>query len=210
MSRSAAEAVAFTPLHLALTPELSISGLWLRGEGRLTVLFLHDFGADLGAVLPVLANLGVPEAHKIAVDLPGHGMSDGTAEDAAPALDLLCDALGAEGHGPFVIVGCGHSADLAWTLGGRKDVFGLSLVSPVLGKAGAATREPFQRGPVLVFLATASPEVVTSWSALKMRLRARWLSVSLAVRHEDLVAFRNCDRQISSHIGGFVRDLMAM
>lgn len=209
MSGPAAQAVTFAPLHMALTPDLSISGQWLRGAGRITVLALHDIGADLDAVLPLLANIGLPEAHKIAVDLPGHGLSDGAQSDALPALDLLCDRLAGEGHGPLVIVGFGHSAGLAWQLGRRDDVLGLCLVSPVAGAQAAAAEQPFRRAPVLVFLAAASPPVIAAWAAYKARLRGRWLSVSLAVTHDDLTALRGCERQVASHLGGFARDLMA-
>ncbi len=203
------DAVAFEPLHVALTPELSISGMWLPGDGKLTVLFLHDHGADLDAVLPLVAGLRLPEAHKVAIDLPGHGLSGGQSEEAPQSLSMLCDALGAEGRGPFVIVGCGYAARLAWTLGSRRDVLGLVLISPVLDDAVPLTPEPFRRAPVLVFLAAQSPEVVSAWAKLKTRLRARWLSASLAVTHDDLIALRDCDRQVASHIGGFARDLMS-
>lgn len=205
------QAVAFEPLHVVLASGHSLSGLWLRGAGRLTVLFLHDHDhdADLDAVLPLLAQMGMPEAHKIALDLPGHGLSEGAPEHAAQALSMFCDRLGAEGQGPFVVVGCGRSAGLAWTLGSRGDVLGTVLVSPDFADAGVTEPEPFRRTPVLVFLAAASPEFVAAWTALRARLRARWLSVSLAVTHEDLLALRGCDRQIASHLAGFARELMA-
>lgn len=207
MSAPAADTVTFEPLHVGLTSGSSISGMWLRGEGQVTILFLHDRGADLDAVLPLLAGLRIPEAHKVAIDLPGHGLSEGAEEDAEQSLSMLCDALAADGHGPFVVVGCGHAARLAWVLGGRDDVLGVSLVSPVLD--GPMTPEPFRRAPVLVFLAAASPEVVAAWNTLKTRLRARWLSASLAITHDELLGLRGCDSQVASHIGGFARDLMA-
>lgn len=202
-----ADVTVFEPLQVALSPDLTVSGIWLRGEGRLTVLFLHDQGVDLDAVLPLLAGLRMPEAHKLAFDLPGHGLSGGVVSDAGQSLSALCDSLAVDGHGPFVIVACGHSARLAWGLAKRSDVIGLGLVSPVLD--GPLPPESFSRAPVLVFLAAASPEVVAAWTALKVRLRARWLSASLALTHDDLVGLRGCDGQIASHISGFVRDLMA-
>lgn len=192
------------PLHAEL-PGATIAGAWLRGEGRLTILFLHDEGADLDAVMPAVTNVGVPEAHKLALDLPGHGLS--STGDALTSISALLDRLTTEGSGPFVIVAHGRSASLGWGLGSRPDVIGLALVSPVL--AGDLPPATTLRVPVIVFLAEASPAIVSAWKMLKLKLRARWMSVSMHVSHDELAGCAaSCSRQTASHINGFVRSLL--
>jgi pimeloyl-ACP methyl ester carboxylesterase len=206
MSSDSASVPLLTPLHVELPGGHVVAGTWLPGEGRLTLIFLHDLGADLDAVMPVAVNVGVPEANKLALDLPGHGLS--SSGDQLPILSALLDQLAAEDSGPFVIVGHGHSASLAWALGTRPDVLALALVSPVLDDALLPAIA--LRLPVIVFVAEASPEVAAAWQALKVRLRARWMSVSMHVSHEDLAGCADhCSRQTASHLNGFVRNLLA-
>lgn len=201
-----ARSLQLTPLHAELPGGRVVAGAWLRGEGRFTIMFLHDEGADLDAVMPVVANVGLPEAHKLAVDLPGHGLSNGG--EGLPALAELCDRLAEESGGRFVIVACGRSASLAWALGSRTDVMGLALVSPVLD--GDTPPVATLRVPVVVFLAEASPAIVSAWTTLKSKLRARWMSVSMHVSHEELAGCADsCSRQTASHLNGFIRNLLA-
>lgn len=86
---------------------------WQWPDSDLAILLLHDFGADLDKVRWLgerFANAGV---HVLAIDLPGHGLSDGElksegAEAVTASYRSLCDSV----NGAVAVVANGASAHL--------------------------------------------------------------------------------------------------
>lgn len=179
-----------------------LHGLRLPGAARMRLLFLHRRGSDLDAVLPLMHLVGLPEADKIAVDLPGHGLSP-DAGDPQAALSRACDGLGREVA--LLVVACGDAAALGWTLAARPDVAGLCLLAPS-GRPPAD--DAFLRRPVLVFLPSGA-DAAAQWQRFKARLRARWLEISLSATLDGMLRPEEPDcRQVATHLQGFARELL--
>lgn len=179
-----------------------LHGVRLSGQGRMRVLFLHDQSADLDSVLPLMRFVGLPEADKFALDLPGHGLST-EMEDPAAALFLACEALsGADA--PLLVVACGSSSPLGWNLAQKAGSAGLCLVAP---DCGDLIDDTLLRCPVLTFLPSFA-DAQSEWRKYKARLRARWLEVSMVSGLEEMLQPVTGDyRQVASHLQGFAREL---
>lgn len=187
-------------------PGGSLAAVIEPGEGLFTVVLLHDHGADLDAMVPLLASLPLTEARRIALDLPGHGLSDEYAEGAeADRVVAWLGDLKARGWGPFVIVAAGDTAPLAWELAVRTRIAGLCLIAPT-GNATPLERLP-PALPLLAFIAGGSPERLCQWHGFRDKARGQWLSVSTTATHAELVSIDPAIRgQLASHLAGFARE----
>jgi len=157
-----------------------------------TVLFLHDGGGTAATWQAQLVGVS-QSARCIAMDLPGHGRSEGVGaasigEYRQRVLDFL-DALAI--RWPVVVVGVCLGASIAvdLALAAPERVAGLILsgVSEGGRTCAAATREEISRGdaaPAFVmdlFSETASRQVISAQMT-------RWRNTSPTVRYGDLMA----------------------
>ncbi len=168
------------------------------------LVFLHPPGSDLDAVMPLLHLVGLPEADKVALDLPGHGLS-ADAPDVDAALSRACDSLGPPA--PLLVVACGEAGTWGWRLAARQETVGLCLLAP---SGGETLDSAFLRRPGVVFLPSGSEADATRWQHYQVRLRARWLKVSVPASSLDemLRPDAACCRQVATHLQGFARELL--
>ena len=86
---------------------------WPWPDSDLAILLLHDFGADLDKVRWLCERFAGAGVHVLALDLPGHGLSEGEvksegAEALGAAYRFLCDTV----KGAVAVVANGASAHL--------------------------------------------------------------------------------------------------
>jgi pimeloyl-ACP methyl ester carboxylesterase len=130
-------ALVRSPIEIPIEGGLTLRGVEIDGGrgGRAVILLVHDLDGDLdefGSLPEVLAALGY---RTIAVDLPGHGLSDG--DDVDP---LVCTAAVREVVGKLAgmrigLVASGRIATVAATLGDAQQVVAQVIVNPVLDTA---------------------------------------------------------------------------
>jgi pimeloyl-ACP methyl ester carboxylesterase len=125
-----------------MTPEpveiAAFDGCILRGQhwaGESTwVVLLHDVGSDedLDRWRPLIPSLLAERLSVLAVDLRGHGASDGEWDEDAAVGDVVAgvEFARAQGAACVVVIAAGGSADDALWAMERTDVNGLVLVSP--------------------------------------------------------------------------------
>jgi pimeloyl-ACP methyl ester carboxylesterase len=114
-------------------------------SGRAPVLFLHSLGGNAGQWKAQIEHL-MPERLALAVDLPGHGVSDlpegGDCSPAAMAAEVgsVLDALDLA---PMILVGHSYGASVAIALLAERpgSVAGLLLVDPGPDLRGEAALE---------------------------------------------------------------------
>jgi len=194
------------PLHLDLDGKVSIAAVVTPGDASLSLIFLHERGRDLDAMLPLLADSALAGARSIAVDLPGHGLSSGSddAKGGVEALAAWLSRLKGRAWGPFVLIAVGCSVGIAWRLSRNTEVAGLCLIAPRLG---GARLEPLPRSvPMLLF----STESGTDVSAIRAAAGGPWMSASMQVTEEALVRLDESVRgQVASHLKGFALEVGA-
>lgn len=127
------------------------------GQGT-PVVFIHGFGADLSSWRPLVARVGLGSP-MMALDLPGHGASQGHgAADFAALVDAVGATLRAL-HGGVHLVGhsLGAAVAAALTERGDLDVRSLTLISPA--GLGASVDGDFVDG----FLSAKSEGALAAW-----------------------------------------------
>lgn len=130
-------------------------------NGRLSLIFVHGLGGRLEQWGPVLSRLG-PGLRAIAMDLPGHGQSDGGPDlkiaDLAAAINAVADSFGLR---RFVLVGHSLGALATIDYAGRHGdrLFGLLLVDP----NGDNTLLPEGDRDQLIEAVAADPHVELRW-----------------------------------------------
>ena len=150
--RDVAAAVAAAPAGGALELRTLQSG-----QGT-PVVFIHGFGADLSSWRPLVARIGLGSP-MMALDLPGHGGSQG---HGAADFAALVDAVGAtlrSLHGGVHLVGhsLGAAVAAALTERGDLDVRSLTLIAPA--GLGASVDGDFVDG----FLSARSEGALAAW-----------------------------------------------
>lgn len=186
-----------------------IAGLVDASDGaQFTMVFLHEPGKDLDAMLPILAHLGLSEARKVALDLPGHGLSSGDPAPGCigPALNQVLDDMLRRGWAPFLLVAAGEAALHAIAVADAAHTMGLCLLAPRRGD-GLVTGTK-ARCPILAFVSSCDESGLAEWSSIRNALHSRWMTISIAVDHEALVTGdESVVGQVASHLQGFARDL---
>ena len=127
------------------------------GQGT-PVVFIHGFGADLSSWRPLVARVGLGSP-LMALDLPGHGASQGHgAATFAGLVEAVGQTLKAL-HGGVHLVGhsLGAAVAAALTDRGDLDVRSLTLLAPA--GLGASIDGAFVEG----FLAARSEAALTAW-----------------------------------------------
>lgn len=132
--------------ELELDEGMSVRGIRIDGGRAGRVVLLHDVGHDLdefGRLPEVIAALG---CDVVAVDLPGHGISDDPPDEAAvPALVMrLLGAVREAGSGegledvPLGLVASGRTATIGVMVGRPHRIGSQVLINPVLDEAWLA------------------------------------------------------------------------
>src|SRR5206468_2806753 len=111
-----------------------------RGGEKAWVVLAHDEGADLDSLAPLAAGLAGARFSTLAVDLRGHGASEGEPDLDRAALDVeaAVDAARAAGAAEVFLVAAGAAAEGA--LVAQRPVGGTVLLSPRV-RDGAPVRE---------------------------------------------------------------------
>ncbi|HEY3832003.1 MAG TPA: alpha/beta hydrolase [Acidimicrobiia bacterium] len=114
-------------------------GVAIAGHGAPLVL-LHGFGVESMLYAQTLARLTHLGFQVVAIDVPGHGQSDGVGplpslSDYVHRIDGALRALRTEGIGPSVVVGHSLGGRLALELAAADpaSVLGLVLLAPITG-----------------------------------------------------------------------------
>jgi pimeloyl-ACP methyl ester carboxylesterase len=134
--------------------------------GRAPVLFLHSLGGTAAHWQPQIQHL-MPERMGLAVDLPGHGVSDPAEEgDYSPAAvaSEIWSIIDALQLAPLVLVGHSYGAAVAIALLAERprDVMGILLVDP---GTDLRLEPPEEIAEFLGSLASGSFDVVAHYEA---------------------------------------------
>jgi pimeloyl-ACP methyl ester carboxylesterase len=114
-----------------------------KGDGPLpAVVLIHGFGASAAPFAPVILRLRRHVRRVLAVDMPGHGLSDVPREALTPTLlfDAATELLDRELAEPALVVGnsLGGAGALRYALARPDRVRALALASPAGGGASEA------------------------------------------------------------------------
>ena len=189
-----------------------LAGQLSSGDGSFTIVFLHEVGLDLDSLHPLASQLGIDEALKLLVDLPGHGLSTGQLDpshfdDDALALQRWVARNAAT---PLVIVSAGAATPFGCVLARTPDVIGLALLAPYGIEPSCDPPAPIPV-PTIAVLPNRTKSVVETWHSLRGSVRNRWMSASMTAEVDDVVRFRGDLRsQIATHLQGFIREVYAL
>ncbi len=143
------------PFEIELGDGSALRGVVIEGGSAPTLVLVHDLGGDLdefGQLPELLATHG---GDVIAIDLPGHGLSDGDDGDGdgdgdstavVEAIASLVAAL-SDGGQPVGLIASGRSSTLGMILGEPHGVRVQVLINPILdeGLLACGGREYSQR-----------------------------------------------------------------
>ncbi len=94
-------------------PAGAIRGIaWAWPQSDLGLLLLHDLGGDLDAVRWLAEPIAAAGISVLAIDLPGHGLSDGDRRGAAAGISAAYQTLRQEVSGAAAVVVLGQTAGL--------------------------------------------------------------------------------------------------
>lgn len=129
-----------TPVAIELASGLTVRGTRSStGSGTHTIVMIHDIGTDLDEFGPLAALLIGAGFDVIAVDLPGHGLSDGEHPSPETCRADVVEILdGMDGDGPVGLVSSGRTASVAASIGEASGVRAQLLISPILDDVIAA------------------------------------------------------------------------
>jgi pimeloyl-ACP methyl ester carboxylesterase len=140
------------PFEIELGDGSALRGVVIEGGSAPTLVLVHDLGGDLdefGQLPELLATHG---GDVIAIDLPGHGLSDGDGDgdgDRAAIVEAIASLVAAlsDGGQPVGLIASGRSSTLGMILGERHGVRVQVLINPILdeGLLACGVREYSQR-----------------------------------------------------------------
>ncbi len=125
-------------VRIAAADGLELAARWRPvSGGRWTVIYFHDNGEDIGAVLPTLASYQLAGASTLCMDYRGFGLTGGVAtekntlSDAASVYRYAIDTLGVP-EARIVLHGRGLGASVALHLAATESPAGLIAESAYL------------------------------------------------------------------------------
>jgi pimeloyl-ACP methyl ester carboxylesterase len=191
--------------------EITLSaGLVVRGQqwpgGADSVILVHEPGRDLDAWRDLPELLRDDGLTVVAIDLPGHGLSDNPWQPAClpEVLSATMDSLSDE-HGTALIIAAGPCATVALRSPSPR-LGGVVALSPGnTGDSPAAGGSPPR--PKLVLAGAADPAVLAAARSVS-RQAPGWSLVSTFATREQGTALLECAwaAQVREQIRGFVRD----
>jgi pimeloyl-ACP methyl ester carboxylesterase len=130
-------ALVRSPIEVTLQTGITLRGVTVGGDpnGGPVIILVHDIGGDLdefGTLPEVLAGLGY---RTVAVDLPGHGLSDGDDVDPLVCASAIRELVAVFAGTRIGLVVSGRSATVGASLGANEHVIAQVLVNPVLDAA---------------------------------------------------------------------------
>ena len=188
-------------------------GVVLRGQlwpgDAYWVILLHDVGddQDLDVWRPLAPSLAGHGFTVLALDLRGHGASDGAWDAGTAVADAaaVLSAAGAGGALGLTVVAAGASAQTALRVAATARVEGLVLLSvPAVDPATAAElRAP---GAAKLFVVGAGDELLDRTTSRLRNASIGWaLAVSLPTAEQGTVLLAGpWARQIRDHVLGFL------
>ena len=137
----------------------------LSGTGERWVLLVHDVEEDLDSLRPMQAVLLEAQFRVLALDLRGHGASDGewSAEGAIQDLAAAFRYCRAAGAAKVYAVGAGAGATAAILAAGEEHVDALVCLSPLPELEGIDPRRlRVSRAPKLLSVGATDPEAMAA------------------------------------------------
>jgi pimeloyl-ACP methyl ester carboxylesterase len=183
-----------------------VAGLLFPTDSNFSILFLHDVGGDLDNVSALINGTVLADIRRIALDLPGHGLSGYCQQSEQDAwLDRSLSILSDRGFAPFVIVSLGSSIEFVYRLAKGAPICGLVAIAP---RAAIDTEAPQLRGiPLLAFISGLEAEADENWQRLRDLAGLPWTAISLPLPSVALVSpVATVAGTIASHISGFARE----
>ena len=183
-----------------------IACVLLPADSAFSILFLHDEGGDLDSVSAAFHAPELADIRRIALDLPGHGMSGDCPPDEGDSwLGRALAVLAERGLAPFVIAGFGRSAARACRLAAAAPTCGLVAVAPS-GALDLAAAPP--RGiPLLGFVSGIEAEAGAHWQRFRDSAGLAWTMISLPLPSAEVVTpGAGAAGIIASHLSGFARE----
>jgi pimeloyl-ACP methyl ester carboxylesterase len=133
---------------------------WPWPTSDLALLVLHDLGADLDGVRWLCERAASAGVHVLAIDLPGHGLSEGEASTEGPeVLAATFDSLGDTVAGAVGVIAHGRSAELVLTTDLERPPVAVAFLDPGRQEAGPRQTAPCWRHvPKLVILSKGASD----------------------------------------------------
>ena len=182
-------------------------GIILRGEarpgGRLWVVFVHDQGGDLDQWMDVPEQLAAHGVGVVAIDLRGHGGSDGGADPGSVGLDLEAVIAAARDRGAEIVVvaAAGSAATAALNHSSAEAVI---AITPTEADADPDPSRPFAR----LLIVTRDPAAEAAASAIQAQPGRRTLVAGVPADDTGLALLTGeWGSNVASYIVAFVRRL---
>lgn len=191
-----------TPIEIAVDDHITLRGE-SRPGGRCWAILAHAQGGDLddwGDVPEQLAAVGVGV---IAIDLRGHGGSDGEPDGTSIGSDLEAAIGAARGRGAEVVAVVAAS-DTAMVALDRSSAEAVVAITPMLAGTAPVPERPFSR----LLVVTRSPESVAAADALQSQPGRRTLVARIPVDDTGLALLAGeWASNVRSHVVMFMRQL---
>jgi pimeloyl-ACP methyl ester carboxylesterase len=198
----------------ALAVEFGLTdGLMVRGqswgEGSDWALLVHEPGGDLdgwGDLPGWLLDAGFAV---MAIDLPGHGLSDGSWQSGrlAEVLGAARRTITAAGGQRVALIAAGECASTGLRLAATERWAALILLSPV--DAGTVTDPTIRAGnqPKLIIVGSLAEESLAASRAIAARCIGWTVTCSIpTVAQGTALLAGDWSRTVREHIAGFLRD----
>ena len=177
----------------------------LRGEacqgGELWTILAHDQGEDLDRWGDLPEQLAAYGASAVALDLRGHGGSDGEPDPASALedIELLIDAARQRGAAAVVVVAAGGTATTALD---RSSADAAVAITPLAGNSDPSPERP----PARLLIVSSDPAATAACEAFQAEPGRRTLVARVPVAETglDLLA-GDWGSNVASYIVTFVR-----